>query len=106
MCGIALAGLGLAFGPDAGGAQTPMSGGASMAPGTNGVGSPFELAFWQSIATSDDRMQYEAYLAQYPAGTFSGLARAKIAALDRAKGIVPAATAVSPVAPAPAPANT
>ncbi len=59
-----------------------------------GVGTPFELTFWQSVATSEDRAQYEAYLAQYPAGTFSALARAKSAAIDKARGVS---------APAPAP---
>ncbi len=101
MCGIALCGFSLAFAAGSGVAQVP----ASAASGGNGVGSQFELAFWQSIASSDDRMQYEAYLAQYPAGTFSGLARAKIAAIDRARGIAPAAVAAAPAAAIPAPAN-
>lgn len=97
---IALCGVSLAFGASAGVAQGP----ASASSSSNGVGSPFELAFWQSIATSDDRTQYEAYLTQYPAGTFSGLARAKIAAIDRARGIAPAAVAPPPGAAIPAPA--
>ncbi|MGE8133305.1 hypothetical protein ACQKO5_06845 [Novosphingobium subterraneum] len=67
----------------------------------NGVGSPFELAFWQSVAGSDDPAVYDAYLQQYPAGTFAGLARAKLATLRKAP-ISPAA--VAPVAaPAVAP---
>jgi hypothetical protein len=48
-----------------------------------GVGSQFELAFWQSVSASDDPEQLEAYLKQYPDGTFSTLARMKIAALSR-----------------------
>jgi hypothetical protein len=52
----------------------------------SGVGSEFELVFWQSVASSNDRVQFEAYLAQYPDGTFSALARAKIAAMDRLTG--------------------
>ncbi len=67
----------------------------------NGVGSQFELLFWQSVAGSEDRNQYEAYLAQYPRGTFSGLARAKIALLDRA-GRTAAAPLPSVAIPAPA----
>lgn len=67
-----------------------------------GVGSPFELTFWQSVAASDDRGQLEAYLAQYPNGTFSALARAKIAAIDRQAALARGAS-VSPPAPAPAP---
>lgn len=49
----------------------------------NGPGTQFELAFWQSVAGSDDPALYEAYLEQYPTGTFSGLARAKLASLRR-----------------------
>ncbi len=40
-----------------------------------------ELAFWQSVGASNDAAQLKAYLAQYPNGTFAGLANAKIAAL-------------------------
>lgn len=50
---------------------------------TSGVGSQFELVFWQSVSTSDDKGQLEAYLARYPKGTFASLARAKIVALER-----------------------
>lgn len=60
-----------------------------------GVGSQFELVFWQSVAASEDPAQYQAYLAQYPNGTFSALARAKLAALQRSAG--PAAAASVPV---------
>ncbi len=67
----------------------------------NGVGSAFELAFWQSVAASEDRAQLEAYLAQYPQGTFSALARAKVAALDRAN---PAAASAPSQAQPPVPA--
>lgn len=72
----------------------------AQTPAASGVGSPFELAFWQSVATSDDPAQYDAYLAQYPNGTFSGLARAKIAALMRARGTP--LPSPQPAAPAPA----
>lgn len=68
---------------------------------TNGVGSPFELAFWQSVSGSDDPAVYEAYLQQYPAGTFSGLARAKLASLR--KTAVPAPATVPAPAPSTAP---
>jgi len=69
---------------------------AGAAPAANGIGSNFELVFWQSIMASDDRAQYEAYLAQYPNGTFSGLARAKIVSLS--KGEAPAPTQPAPIA--------
>lgn len=67
----------------------------------NGVGSAFELTFWQSVAGSEDAATYEAYLARYPDGTFSGLARARIAALQRAATVQPAATEALPAAPTP-----
>ena len=82
----------------------------------NGVGSPFELAFWQSVAGSEDPAVYDAYLQQYPAGTFAGLARAKVASLRQsapAPAVTPPAAAPAPqpaatpalaAAPAPAPA--
>jgi hypothetical protein len=76
------------------GAATP-----SLAATPNGVGSAFELTFWQSVTGSEDAASYEAYLARYPDGTFSGLARARIAAIQRALAVQPAA-----VAPAQAPA--
>ncbi|MET0361140.1 MAG: hypothetical protein ABW048_05225 [Sphingobium sp.] len=87
--------------------------GAGRPVAANGTGTPFELTFWESVANSNDRAQYEAYLAQYPTGTFSGLARAKIASLAppvvvSAPAPVPApvastGSAAAPVATAPAP---
>lgn len=70
----------------------------------NGVGSAFELAFWQSVTGSEDPASYEAYLARYPDGTFSGLARARIAAIQRTVAAQGAATPAPALAPAPAPA--
>lgn len=77
----------------------------AAAPAPNGVGSAFELTFWQSVTGSEDVASYEAYLARYPDGTFSGLARARIAAIQRAMAVQPAtAPAAAPTAgPAPAP---
>jgi hypothetical protein len=78
-----------------------------------GVGTPFELAFWQSIDSSSDPSLYEAYLARFPNGTFGEIARAKIVALRRrftasSSPAVNAPPAVSPmltvpVAPPPPP---
>lgn len=74
----------------------------AAAQNANGVGTPFELAFWQSVAGSDDPAVYDAYLQQYPTGTFAGLARAKLANLR--KVAAPEAPASAPVAaPAPQP---
>jgi TPR repeat protein len=41
-----------------------------------------ETVFWQSIATSTNKADYEAYLAQFPQGVFAGLARNRLAALS------------------------
>ncbi len=41
----------------------------------------YELAFWDSIKGSSQADVYEAYLAQYPEGTFAALARIKIKTL-------------------------
>ncbi len=77
---------------------------AAAAP--NGVGSAFELTFWQSVTGSEDSASYEAYLARYPDGTFSGLARARIAALQRAMAVQPAAAPAIVAAPTPEPMAT
>ncbi|HZF33019.1 MAG TPA: caspase family protein [Candidatus Angelobacter sp.] len=37
-----------------------------------------EVVFWQSIQSSNSPAQYQAYLDQYPSGTFAPLARARI----------------------------
>jgi hypothetical protein len=64
-----------------------------------GVGTPFELAFWQSIDTSNDPSLYEAYLARFPNGTFAEIARVKIVALRGRIAAQTASPAVQPVAP-------
>jgi hypothetical protein len=57
--------------------------GAAMAQAvvSTGVGTPFELAFWQSIDSSNDPSLYESYLTRFPNGTFGEIARAKIITL-------------------------
>ena len=45
-----------------------------------------DLAFWQSVETSNDPGQLNAYLTQYPQGAFTALARAKIEALAHSGG--------------------
>ena len=62
------------------GGAAPMLAHAQAAVAT-GVGTPFELAFWQSIDTSNDPSLYEAYLARFPGGTFNEIAHAKIITL-------------------------
>jgi formylglycine-generating enzyme required for sulfatase activity/uncharacterized caspase-like protein len=59
-----------------------------------------ELAFWQSIQNSREVGDFQAYLDQYPQGSFAALARARIAALQVQQA--PATTsATGPAAPAP-----
>lgn len=70
----------------------------------NGVGTQFELTFWQSVAGSDDPAVYEAYLQQYPAGTFSGLAKAKVASLRKSSLVQTVPAQPLPVAVMPVPA--
>ncbi|MGC9368103.1 MAG: hypothetical protein ACP5DX_01055 [Paracoccaceae bacterium] len=66
----------------------PAAPGAPPSPAEPGGGHPggaqMELAFWQSIAGSDDPAMYEAYLAQWPEGTFASLARLQIERLTGA----------------------
>ena len=52
-----------------------------------------ELAYWQSVASSNDPTQLKAYLGRYPAGAFADLARDKLSALK---------TQIAKVDPAPA----
>jgi hypothetical protein len=93
---IALAGV-----PGSAAAQTAALAAPPPAPQGNGVGSAFELTFWQSVTGSEDMASYEAYLARYPDGTFSGLARARMAALQRAAAAQgPAPTLVTTPTPA------
>lgn len=58
-----------------------------------------ELAFWQSVAASEDIASLQSYLDKYPKGEFAGLARARIKALKKP---APAVATVASVAPPPA----
>jgi hypothetical protein len=62
--------------------------------------SPAELAFWQSVAMSNDPAQYQAYLNRFPNGLFSEVARAKMAQASGAPASPPARTVQVPI-PAP-----
>ncbi len=75
-----------------------------------------ENLFWQSVMNSTNPAEFEAYLRRFPNGVFSELAQARLAALRRPAGAVPAPTGTrvggagsseasgSRVAGAPAPA--
>ncbi|MGB0126599.1 MAG: caspase family protein, partial [Rhodocyclaceae bacterium] len=63
----------------------------------------YELAFWESIKNSNYAKEYEAYLAAYPNGRFSGLARARLERLrGNATKSVPAVEPARPAAVRPA----
>lgn len=72
---------------------------------TTGVGSQFELTYWQSVESGNDPALYEAYLAQYPSGTFSAVARVKLAKLRQVAAPAPTPSPAQ-VIPAPPPAPT
>ncbi len=79
----------------------------AQGPAATGVGSQFELTYWQSVESGNDAALYEAYLAQYPNGTFAPVARVKLAKLRQtASATSPtsaptAAPATAPIQPAP-----
>ncbi|MBL8706361.1 MAG: caspase family protein [Rhodospirillales bacterium] len=58
-----------------------------------------ELLFWQSAHAANRLEEYEAYLRQYPEGSFAALARARVAAVK------PVAPTAAPLRPAAAPAR-
>ncbi len=59
-----------------------------------------DTAFFQAIQNSDNKADFEAYLSQYPNGTFASLAKARIAAIeDRARQASAAANAAANPAP-------
>ncbi len=81
-------------------ASAPIS---SHAPGG---GPDKETVFWQSIQASDDPDMFEAYLEQYPNGSFAPLARAKVKKLARAQAVSPAPAPSRPAERRPALAST
>jgi phosphate transport system substrate-binding protein len=48
-----------------------------------------EIEFWDSVKDSRSKGDFEAYLEQFPTGTFAPLARARIAALEPAERALP-----------------
>lgn len=78
-----LGGDGFYFVPPAGQAVTAVSVTSAPAGGSSGGLDPraIELAYWQSVAGSNDPAQLNAYLARYPKGDFAEVAQDKLAAL-------------------------
>jgi formylglycine-generating enzyme required for sulfatase activity len=73
------------------GALTP---GATSAPAAPAQGDR-DLAFWESVKDSQNPADYEAYLAQFPKGTFAVLAGNRLAEL-KTKNNTPVAVAMGP----------
>ena len=63
--------------------------------------SPGEIAFWETVRDSKNPAEVQAYLDQYPNGTFAAIARVRLAGLQRS---APAAPATARPAPAAKPA--
>lgn len=80
----------------------PAPAAASPPPAPASDGANAELLFWSTIKDSRDKADFEAYLARFPDGTFSGLARNRIAAFDQ-KARAAAERRESKPAPAAAP---
>lgn len=76
----------------------------SQKPGTAAPGQlAVELEFWNSIRDENQPGLYRQYLSKYPAGQFTGLAKAKLEELARKpKAETPAAEIVAPKEAAPA----
>jgi uncharacterized caspase-like protein len=70
----------------------------AAAPGAVPQGSA-EIEFWESIKSSSKKQELEAYLQQFPAGTFAPLARARIAELEAASEKAEAASEPAPLPP-------
>jgi chemotaxis protein MotB len=50
-------------------------------PAGQAASDPTEITFWNSIAASKDKLDFEAYLAKFPSGNFVALAHNRLAAL-------------------------
>ena len=69
---------------------TPAPPAAVTGSGTTALVSP-EIVFWQSIAGSRDPADFEAYLKQFPQGSFASLAHVRLASLPQRLTSVPPA---------------
>jgi hypothetical protein len=86
------------------GAPAAASAAAPPAPPTTAAGgADRDVVFWTSVKDSRNPALLQAYLDQFPQGTFASLARIMIADLQRTAAVAPAAAAVPPPAVAVAP---
>jgi formylglycine-generating enzyme required for sulfatase activity len=78
---------------------------ASAAPPAAAPGPSAEVSFWDTIKAGDDPAAFREYLKQFPGGTFAGLARLKIAEIEKRQQTAAVAPAPRPAQPQPAPAQ-
>jgi carboxyl-terminal processing protease len=84
----------------------------TTAPAATPGSAELEATYWRSIQNSSQAGDYQAYLQQYPNGTFAGLARSRLASMGQGVNRAQPATPVnkpvtmSPSVPTPAPAPT
>ncbi|MDZ7627394.1 MAG: SUMF1/EgtB/PvdO family nonheme iron enzyme [Parvularculaceae bacterium] len=74
---------------------------AAATPSLTSTDVSIETTFWNSIKDGTERSDFEAYLARYPAGHFSALAKNRLAALNRSSAPAPAAPSTAPPQPRP-----
>ncbi|HEX9389872.1 MAG TPA: caspase family protein [Usitatibacteraceae bacterium] len=78
--------------------------GAAAAAAAGGASSDAQISlereFWSSVKDSRNPKDYQAYLEQFPSGTFAGLARNRIDSLKQAPAQIAAAPAPVPTSPA------
>lgn len=74
---------------------------AGSTPSTAPAVSSAEIVFWQSIQSSGNASDFQAYLAQFPFGVYAALARNRLAALGPAADAKPSAVASIPERPKP-----
>ncbi len=70
---------------------------AAEAPVASAGDSALELALWHAIAESDDPRQFEAYLEQFPQGTFATVARLRLEDLAETEEVAAAVAPPEPV---------
>lgn len=76
---------------------------AAAAPAMTSMDVSIEQTFWNSIKDGQERSDFEAYLARYPAGHFAALAKNRLTALNRPAA--PAPPKPAPPQPRPQPAQ-
>jgi hypothetical protein len=70
--------------------------GLAVAPTPEAPAADRELAFWAAVKDSRDPADFQAYLDQYPSGTFAALARNRLAALQQQAAVAPTPPATTP----------